>query len=259
MKRKVTVISIFGLLAVLIAFFVATGGGNGERSPQTHSRSTELHGKKIDAARARKLAKHERNKANQKPAARRRGERPRIENDRPDLNPTDKKLVDGIKNALDGERLPDLLKLLPAAMASTNVEIRSDLVDALGWFGRDAMLELLPLMADPDEDVAESAVDNWTMALNEVDDEVEKSTSVEAAMKVLKNEDALQAMVLELDDCDDMVALQTLVNVIEGDNEVAAAVAREHYEFMTDEEYSGIESANKWLEKNYVPDDEDDE
>lgn len=258
MKRKVIVMSVIGLLAALVAFFVVTGG-EGEKSPQTHSRSTMLHGRKIDAARARKLAKHERNKANPKPAAKRRGERPRIENDRPDLSPADRKLVDGIKDALDGERLKDLLKLLPEAMASKNVEVRSDLVDALGWFGRDAMLELLPLMADPDEDVAESAVDNWTMALNEVDDEMEKSTSVEAAMRVLKNEDALEAMVLELDDCDDMVALQALVNVIEGDNEVAAAVAREHYEFMTDEEYSGIESANKWLEKNYVPDDEDDE
>lgn len=238
-------------MVALIGFFVLTKSGPTTARPA----STELRGQKPDAARVRKPMTQQK-KVAQKPVAKSRGERPKIENDRPDLSPADKKLLDRIQSALDAENLQDLLKVLPEAMASQNVEIRSDLVDALGWFGKDAMLELLPLMADPDEDVAESAVDNWTMALSEVDDEKEKSTSIVAAMKVLKNEEALEAMVLELDDCKDSTAIHSLINIIESGNKVAAAVAREHYEFMTDEKYSGVEAAQKWLDKN--ADEEDD-
>lgn len=179
--------------------------------------------------------------------------------DRTDLSPGDKRLLLGIERAQDEENLEMLRKLIAEASASTNAEVRSDLVDALGWFGKDAILDLLPLMADADDGVRESAIDNWTSALGEIDDTKERGVLIESVMKVIKNEDALEAMMTELSDFKDVEALQVLVNVIDGDgmNEAAVKAAKEHYEFVTGEKWKGVDAAEAWLRDNM--DDSDDE
>ena len=99
--------------------------------------------------------------------------------ERTDLNETDRAQLLAINDALDAENLEDLLKVLPDASVSTNVEVRSDLVDALGWFGKAAIIDLLPFMADPDEEVAQSAMDHWTTALGDINNERRKCELVE--------------------------------------------------------------------------------
>lgn len=171
--------------------------------------------------------------------------------DRADLSSVEKRQLTEIQTALEEEDLKALLAVLPEASKSPNAEVRGEMVDALGWFGEEAMLELLPFMADRDEDVAEAAMDSWTMSLSEIEDEKEKATLIESAMLVIRDEDGLDSMVMELSDCDDLVAMQAVLNVIEGPNAKAARAAREHYEFMTGEEYAGFEAAERWLRENY--------
>jgi hypothetical protein len=177
--------------------------------------------------------------------------------DREDLSPVEKRQLTAIQSALDAEDLKALLAVLPEASKSPNAEVRGEMVDALGWFGEEAMLELLPFMADRDEDVAQSAMDSWTMSLSEIENEREKATLVESAMLAIRDEDSLDSMIMELDDCDDLLAMQTVVNLIESPNPKAARVAREHYEFITGEEYAGFDAAEKWMAENYEIEDAD--
>lgn len=181
---------------------------------------------------------------------------------RTDINETDRSQLLAINDALDAESLDDLLKILPDASVSTNEEVRSDLVDALGWFGKSALLDLMPFMADPDEDVAQAAMDHWTTALADIDNERRKCELVGSALKILTNEDALESMLLEISDCDDLLVLQTLINVIEaqGASAAAAKVALSHYEFTTGKKYTTFEDAEAWLADNYEsPEDEESE
>lgn len=178
-------------------------------------------------------------------------------NDRTDLSATEKRQLNAIQNALDKEDLAALLAVLPDASKSPNAEVRNEMVDALGWFGEEAMLELLPFMADRDEDVAQSALDSWTTSLSEIEDEKEKATLIESAMLVIRDEDGLESMVMELDDCDELVAMQTVINLIESHNPKAVRVAREHYEFMTGDEYTSLEAAEKWMYENYEMENKD--
>ena len=173
--------------------------------------------------------------------------------DRTDLTPDEKRVMLAIEKALDDESLDDLKKALPEAAASKNVEIRSDLVDALGWFGKEAMNDLLPFMADPDEDVRSSAIDNWTSALGEISHEKTRADVIESAMMVVDDEDALESMTMELNDLDELIAIQTIINVVESGKAPpeAVAAAREEYEFITGEDYTNVEDANKWMEENY--------
>lgn len=176
---------------------------------------------------------------------------------RSDISEQDRRTMKTVQEALDSEDYDKLLSVLPKIRSSSNAELRGDFVNALGWFGTEGMLELLPFIADPDEDVANSASGHWEMALNKVDSDGDKCMLVESAMAVIKNRDLLDTMAQELVSCDEVEALQVLVNLIEGPNPVAADVAMEQYEFITDEKYAGVEAAEEWLENNYVPEDDD--
>ena len=176
--------------------------------------------------------------------------------DRTDLSKEDRRLLVAIESAVENDSLEALQRVLSEAGASKNPEIRGDLVDALGWFGDKALLDLMPFMADADADVAQSAIDNWTTALADVEDEKERSRYIVGAMKILTDKDSLDTMIMQLDDCDDLVSLQALVDVIASQNKVAAEVAREHYEFTTGEKYVDLDTANDWISKNYVYDDD---
>ena len=172
-----------------------------------------------------------------------------------DMSPADRRLMDAIEQGRDDDDLDRLVKIIPEVSASTNAEVRAELVDAIGWFDVKGMNHLLPFMADPDDDVRESAIDNWTSALGEVEDEKMRAQMVGAVMQVLTDEDALESMVNELIDMDEKLALQTLVDVIEGGKAApqGVATAREQYEFLTGEEYTNIDAANQWLAENYEP------
>lgn len=91
-----------------------------------------------------------------------------------------------------------------------------------------------------------------------VEDEKERSRYIVGAMKILTDKDSLDTMIMQLDDCDDLVSLQALVDVIASQSKVAAEVAREHYEFTTSEKYVDFDTANDWISKNYVSDDGED-
>lgn len=172
-----------------------------------------------------------------------------------DMSPADRQLMEAIEQGQSDEDLEQLVKIIPEVSASTNAEVRSELVDALGGFGVQGMNHLLPFMADSDEDVRESAIENWTSALSDVEDEGMRAQMIGAVMQVLKDEDALESMTNELIDMDEKIALQTLVDVIEGGKaaQQGVAVAREQYEFLTGEEYTTVEAANQWLVENYEP------
>lgn len=170
----------------------------------------------------------------------------------------DRRLLDAIEEGLGDDSLEKILRVLPEASTTTNAEIRSELVDALGWFGVPAMNHLLPFLADPDDDVRQSAIDSWTSSLGEVEDEKMKAGLITAVMQVLNDEDALESMATELTDMDEKLALQVLVDVIEGGkaSKQAIAAAREQYEFLTGDEYTTVEAADKWLEENYEQDEQ---
>ena len=181
------------------------------------------------------------------------------DDDDDDMSPADRRLLTAIEEGRDDDDLDKILAVLPEASASTNVEVRSELVDALGLLGVPAMNYLLPFMADADDDVRQSAIDSWTSSLGEIEDEKMKAGLITAVMQVLTDEDALESMTSELIGMDEKIALQALVDIIEGGKapKQAVSAAKEQYEFLTGDEYTNVEDANKWLAENYEPPDHD--
>ncbi len=174
------------------------------------------------------------------------------------LSAEDQRLSDGIQSALDDENLGSVRQLAELAAKSGSAEVRRDAVDALAWFGEKALVELTMFMADPDGDVRDAACDAWRTAVSQIEDPEARGDIALMGMKAVRSRDHLEFMVMEINDLSNSRQIRILEDLIGGENQVAASVAREHYEFVTGEPYEGPEAAAKWLEENPDEDSGDD-
>ena len=175
-----------------------------------------------------------------------------------EFTPEEQQLADRIQAAMDDDNFKALQKELEAAASSTNVAIRQAAVDALAWFdGAQALPDLTLFMADENEDVRNAACDAWETGVTEIEDVNLRGEAVIAGMNVVYDRDHLDSMVMEINDMSNRQQMEILTQIIEGKNKFAAEAAKEHYEFVTGEEYQGVDAAQKWLDEN--PDESDGE
>lgn len=181
-----------------------------------------------------------------------------VEDDEDDnRTPEEKALAERIEKALDDEDFELAAACAEEAQKCGDSEIRQSMVDTLGWFGEKALPELTPFLADADEDVRESAMNEWTMALSSIEDEGIKIKSVELAMGVLKDEDALEEISNEYIGVDEKLAVESLVRIIDGGgSKEGVEKAKETYEFVTGDEWTDVAEAERWIAEEYEPPEE---
>lgn len=176
------------------------------------------------------------------------------------FSPADRALAQAVQAAWDADDFEAVVEAADKALGSANPDVREGAVTALGWFGAKALPMLTSLMADPDENVSETAINEWELALSDVNDldlQVEIAT---AAMSTVDNRDALEMIVTEITAHDDEIkVINSLIDIMESGNSVGAEIAREEYEGLTGEEWTSVEDAEAWLRENYVPTDEEGE
>ena len=166
------------------------------------------------------------------------------------LSAADRRLLGDIQSALDDERIADVRRLAAAAQANPSAEVRQRAVEALGWFGEQALGDLTPFLADADGDVRDAAMGAVEQALAQVEDEGEKVAYAESVMSVRGacTADGLEMLAGQLRGvADEPAAVAAAVRVIEsGANPPAAAAMRDVYEFLTGEAYTTPEAAARW-------------
>lgn len=170
------------------------------------------------------------------------------------LKGKDRVVADAMQSALDDNDYSSVVKSAEKASKSSNPEVRQLAVEALGWFGADALPELTVFMGDPDEDVASAAADQWEQGLCEIEEDDIRIATAEAAMRTINHEDAMRQIVTEITgQADELKIMQSLVDIIDSGNRVGVEIAKEEYETLTGEEWAGIEAAEAWLDENYEP------
>lgn len=183
--------------------------------------------------------------------------KPEIDVDEDDLSPAERQLKEAIEEALDKEDLAMARDLSTKALTAASTEVRQAMVDTLGWFGVKALPELTPFLADPDEEVRDAAMNEWSMAVSEIEDDAEKLGVVELAMHVLSDEDALEDISGEYIGVDEKLAVESLLRIIEAEGSAKGVEkAKETYEFVTGDEFVNRAAAEKWLAEEYEPDQE---
>ena len=164
-----------------------------------------------------------------------------------ELTEEEEKLVDTIHDALNDEDQELAIELAKQAVKSKKAEVRIEMVDTLRWFGDKVMPELLMFIDDPDEGVRMDAMAAYQQAIYDIEEDTEKAKIIEISMRNLSDADALEEIASELIGMDDLLAVQTLVNVIDGKSKTGRRIAKETYETVTGEEYTSFEAAEAWL------------
>ena len=184
----------------------------------------------------------------------------------------ERRLADNLQSAADDSDIGEVRKAVAEIASQKNPELKQEAISALGFFGKDALTDLMAFLKDPDQEVVDSAADTISSALDELEDEenVFKAEFVSTLLSVdgLCSEDAINTLagLLEsIGSSDEKLAVQAMVNLIE-DEKVGKGVKsrlKEAYEFVTSEEYTSFEAAEKWYrqkieeEASETADDED--
>ena len=177
------------------------------------------------------------------------------------LSGEDRKLADNIQDALDGEDFRTIIELANKAQKSSNPEVRQHAVEALGWFGERALPELTVWMSDSDEDVAQTAMSQWSGALSEVEKPIDRFSIAFAAFQTITDADNLKTIgqeiantATELIDCEEneqvaaqrrVEIIQMLANTIVNGASKNRAAAMEAYEDITSSPWISVEEAEK--------------
>jgi len=176
------------------------------------------------------------------------------EEDDDGLSLQERDLAGRIEKALDEEDFQAAAGCAEEALNCPNTEIRQSMVDTLGWFGAQAIPELTPFLADADEDIRDSAMNEWSAALSDIESDEDRIETVELAMSVLDEEDALETISSEYIGIDEKLAVESLLRVIEGGgSRQGIDKAKETYEFVTGDEFVDRAAAEKWIAEEYEP------
>lgn len=167
-----------------------------------------------------------------------------------DVSPADRKTLDSVDLAVNEENFEEVLRLTGKLADSTNETVRLRVVEALGWFDDAALPELTPFLMDADEGVRATARDQWSASLDQVADVEFKASVIEATMQVVSDPDLLEDIAFHFNDLPTFTAVESLVALINGDNEAAVDAALEAYSFLTGSEYTSFEDAQSWVDEN---------
>lgn len=256
MKARHIGVVVAIVVAMAIGIFYALRGRTDAPAVDETSK-IESHDARPSVKVKRKKATSEKPKSVKRPP--RRSDKPVlsfVDDDEEDdgFTPEERALSKRIEKALDDEDLSMAVACAKEAQNCQNVEVRQAMVDTLGWFGAKGLPELTPFLVDPNEDVRESALNEWSMALSDIEDDAEKIGVVELAMNVLTDEDALEEISGEYIGTDEKLAVESLLRIIEaGGSQEGIAKAKETYEFVTGDEFVSRAAAEKWIAEEYQP------
>lgn len=165
-----------------------------------------------------------------------------------------------LQSALDGNNLRAVLRAIEKFKASStqgglegNVtkDMRRLAVQALSWFGKDGIIDLIEFLGDEDESIASDAYDQFELAMNSGDiSQTECSTYLKAIMTALTDAERIDNLLSSLAPLDNSVKADTIMDILVNGTTEAKDVMREQLEFYTDVGVETVEDVAQWAREN---------
>ena len=181
-----------------------------------------------------------------------------------------RKVLASLQAALDSEDYEQIVQIYSMAQNAPKgslgkttegmpVALRKKMIEALGWFGAQALPEMVGYLGDDNPDVAQMALDQFVMALSDISlGDRARASIVTMASSVLTDSDALGQIFIEISNMRNSVAASTIYSICDSGTPEAKAMMPETIEFITGEEgITTVEGLEEWVKKN--PDGADDE
>lgn len=168
--------------------------------------------------------------------------------------PADQKLMSRAAASIEEDDIQAAREVAQAALSSSNKELRLMAIDALGWRGEENLVELLSFISDRDSEVASKAKDEWMTGLQQVEADGDKAWLIKASLTGLRDKDMIEDVAGELVGIDRLAAIQVIADLMDAKDVSPAttAAAKEAYNTITGDDWSDIDAAENWLQKNYV-------
>ena len=110
--------------------------------------------------------------------------------------------------------------------------------EAFGWLGTEAMSDLTGMLADPDPEIAEDAMTDWSQSLSDIEDEGLRCELIKEAANNFESDEAMESILMELVTVEDYRAVQTLDEIINGSApDATKEIARDVYGHLGGEDY----------------------
>ena len=170
--------------------------------------------------------------------------------------PEERRLADDLQSATDENDLDAVRKEVEKIKKLGSADLKSEAMDALAFFGRAALSDLMQFVKDKDQEVVDAAADKIAFVLDEMEEDDNKFKtevlSTILSFDGLCSEDAIETFVGQLESIgsgDELLAVQTLVDLIDSGTvgENVKKRAKEAYEFVTGEEYADFKKAERWF------------
>lgn len=263
------------VLAVLGWFFLNSTTQNGPKGKDEDKDSTEYVSPSKGSGSVRAGGKKKRGKTTkvESRATGTQGEKGEeaIFVDDPDedreLTKKETEIIAEIRASLDAEDLPRLRKVvakfqLPVSEGGlggkVHAELRKEAVVALRWFSPKSILDLLPYVADMNEDVVDEAYSGIEQSLDDNDvGDGERAAILVSLLQVIEDADRIDSLLMTLNSMRNSVKAGAIQEILKGGTSTAKTVMQEQVGFYTDADVEDAKGVETWLKAN--PDDPDDE
>lgn len=248
MKRTLIWVSGFCLLVVgAVLVLIWTGNGGDTSAPDNDAVTAGASEKAAESVniprKAGKKVKKEKQKAKKefKAPARRKydSSKPRLGKISPQL------LKLALKSALENEDKDTVFRLAEEAANTPDDDLRTVALEALSWYGHEAVPEMLTYLLDENPEIAASAFGHIDDALDDVEDERMRSKLVETVLNYANDEDEAVALVSKLDGVHPAIGITKITHLIESapEGSILQEICLDEYEDLTGTKFTTREAA----------------
>ena len=274
MKNRIKVIAcLAGVLIVgVFAAFWTSGSDKDDRPGSRKSRRVRSSVVARTGAKTKKVTEISLDERNGKRSVRiveSNIERPNVvdeDDDEAKLTPKQRAALKELQTALDEDDIKAVRRALDKMIVKVSsngsleglpVTMRARALEALGWFGKSAVPDLVPFLGDSDSAVSDDAFEKFQMAIGECDDDGEKALIVKMMMSVISNEEQIDSMLNNLNDMRNSVKADTIVSILTDGTDKAKQIMMEQLGDYTESDVSTVDDLERWVVENPDEDDAD--
>ena len=274
MKNRIKVIACVAVVLIVGVFAAVWTSGDGvdDRASSRKSRKVRASSVVRTGAKSKKVTEISLDERDGKRSVRiveSDIERPNVadeDDDEAKLTQKQRAALKELQAALDEDDIKAVRRALDKMIAKTSSNgsleglptvMRAHALEALGWFGKSAVADIVPFLADSDSSISKDAFDKFQMAIDECDDDGEKSLIVKTMMQVITDGEQIDTMLNNLNDMRNSVKAETITSILTDGTDKAKQVMMEQLGEYTEDDVSTIDDLKRWIVENPDEDDSD--
>jgi len=156
-------------------------------------------------------------------------------------------LIARMQSSMDDGDSEGALVCARQLMTAPDTGARRTALDMFRWLGSKAMTEMTRMLSDPDDEIAQLALEGWLMALDEITDHAAYIQTAAKAVATLTDQAARQSLMMKISLLPDAVAAAYYVAMLDVQDREVVELALEYLTFMAQTPIENKADAARWV------------